>query len=295
MSERETTCPWLPSSPAISVKCDGCRRGIPEYLFDEEYALESQISEIQTHGTTETWTHCGTCGSEITTFAREVLDMRKDESYEEEQDKERKCGFCDGPLEDDRWDFAFSSSGVDTWESAVLCENCQDVMTNFVEAVPEQTIDGPDPDNDVYYPQILKEDPLPHRPVDVDGSAFVPVFRDLEEDSIVRFEAWRDSDEGVPAQYVQATGQVTQIQDGGLTHPKATIEPAGDVTGFWLRQTTPDEYVLELCVGFYGEEDYLQVSANWDGETYKYRRSPAFAGDLIEFEVIDVDQSDLSE
>lgn len=273
MNSDSTEKSWLPNDPPIQTKCNGCRRGIPEYFFKEGYSYTVHIFDIPEDELVEKWVLCGDCTDEVTSFAREVLDLTEEDNQENQQD----CGFCGDELGDARWEFAFSPTWFDEFEGTVLCENCQNVMANFIEDVPESSPNGPDPDGQVYYPSELSDNPVRAQASSVDDRTIVETFSDLDTGDTVYFEAHRSGFEDEPDQYLCGTGKLEEIREGGLIEPEAHLERIEGVDGFWIRRNEPTRYRLQHKVLMEGN-DYLWLLADDDEDDFGQRRPPEFAG-----------------
>lgn len=246
--------PWLSADPKIETECDGCDLQIPEVLYEAGYSHSAHIFDREEDELIGKWEFCGNCFGEVESFSQEVLDLSEQEGRDD-------CGFC-GDAIDNRWSFAYAPTYIEDFEATMLCEGCQTVMANFLDGVPEESHDTPDPRGETYYPDTLQENPVRTHIDEVDEDSLATLFRDLEPGDEVYLEAhWSGASEGLVDEYICTRGQLKSKKDSGIAGIEAEFERTGEMEGFWVRQEEPAEFLIELLVGVEGDSLWFKMGS----------------------------------
>lgn len=250
--------PWLPDEPPIEDKCDGCKRGIPQFLYEGGYAVSAYTFDLYRDENLRSWELCGTCGDEFRSFAEDILDLDLNESAD-------CCGFCGENLGERRWEIAFSPTCRDEWVGAPVCGNCKEVTETFVDNLPEAEPDGPDPSNDVYYPAELSEDPVSIDAASVDGAAINSAIGEINSGESVHFEAHNPVTEGRAAEYIVGLGEFECEDRGPLVGAEYPIDNLQDVEGVWLTHCEITHCKIRAHLGHEGPPSFSLQAYGPDG------------------------------
>jgi hypothetical protein len=277
------TSEWLPPNPEIKVDCDGCSRGIPIQYFEYHDVLESQIYNTASERLVVKWTHCRDCADEIRGFIEQNITLTEDRGAREIQPL---CGLCGDNRDGDPLILDFRPSFSEAWTGAALCEDCGIVMENYISSIPEESTDGPDTENEIYFPKSLNNNPVRKHRSEVDQGPLIEQYRELEEGDEVYFEAHQAQREQTATLYISGKGRVESVSSKLGDIKK--LQLLEELDGVWYGENVA-EVKLEGRWSLDPDRDRIQVkvqndTSHLEEKSWHTPKHSAFSGILTVLE-----------